>query len=344
MIVNHELMRKLSVICAAVLAVASCSLYDSGEHRNTSSQSETPGGNGGNGSGNGSGTGTDASVNPYTAALKGWRCVSYSLGKKTFDQTLEFHYNERGYLDYYLEHTLSYNNDGVTTWSDDNYKRIYNYTSPTHADYYDDKVREGGRTNWYDFDAQGRIIRKYKNGDDPYVYHYNDKGQLIEIENAYRYDDSEDEKKYGSWKKSRIVEWYEDCPHYFCQKWTSGSQTIYRDEMTVIRNTQYTNPFRNMAIDPTVLGMNIDLATGGIGLFDLEGWWGTRSKYLVTGWYSKDNTYIRIDVTLVTDKDDRITGMKTETHNGGLDSSREYTFVWNGEAPLLKKDGIPVIN
>ena len=69
MIVKHELMRKIFLVCAAVLAVASCSLYDSGEHRNTSSQSETPGGNGGNGSGNGSGTGTDGSVNPYTAAL-----------------------------------------------------------------------------------------------------------------------------------------------------------------------------------------------------------------------------------------------------------------------------------
>lgn len=339
-------MRKLPILFAAALMLASCSLLNPDNQGNTGSQTQTPGGNGGNGSGNGSGSDPDPSANPYTAALKGMQCISYSQNKKTFDQTYEFHYNESGYLDYYLEHALSYNDDGVTTWADINYKRIYNYTSPTHADYYEDKIKEGGRAGWYDFDAQGRIIRKYNAYGDPYVYHYNDKGQLTEIENAFRNVFADDQSKYGSWKKSRIIGWRADydCPQNFCQQWTSGSQTVLRNEMTILYNTAYTNPFRNMAIDLTVQEMTIDLTNGGMGLFDLEGWWGTRSKYLITGWFCDDNPENRVTVTLNTDKNDRIIGMTREIRNGSYVTRREYTFTWNGEAPLLKKDGIPVIN
>ena len=333
-------MRKLFYFCVAALLAASCSFFDTTPEDRTN-PSQTPGG-GGNGSGEDPGT-TPGKRNPFSDALQGWRCISYYQNKKTFDQTLQFHYDELGRLDYYLEHTLSYNNDGIMTWADDNYKRIYHYTSPTHADFYNEVIAEGSRGTWYDFDAEGRIIKKNNAYGDPYLYHYNDKGQLIEIENAYMYEDSEDEKKYASWKKSRIVDWYEDCPHYFSQKWTSGSETVYRNEMTIIRNIHYTNPFRNMAIDPTVMGMTIVPDGGGIGLFDLEGWWGTRSKYLITGWYAKDNTYNRLDVTLLTDKDDHITGMTTQG-SGVFGSRREYTFSWKGEAPLLKKDGVPEIN
>ena len=262
-------MRKLFYCCVAALLAASCSFFDTTPEDRTN-PSQTPGG-GGNGSGEDPGT-TPGKPNPFSDALQGWRCSSYYQNKKTFDQTLQFHYDELGRLDYYLEHTLSYNNDGITTWADDNYKRIYHYTSPTHADFYNEVIAEGSRGTWYDFDADGRIIKKNNAYGDPYLYHYNDKGQLIEIENAYMYEDSEDEKKYKSWKKSRIVDWYEDCPHYFSQKWTSGSETVYRNEMTIIRNIHYTNPFRNMAIDPTVMGMTIVPDGGGIGLFDLEGW------------------------------------------------------------------------
>ena len=339
-------MRKLSILFAAGLMLASCSILGPDKPGNTASQSETPGGSGGNGPGNGSGTPSDPSANPYTAALKGLQCISFSQNKKTFDQTFEFHYNERGYLDYYLEHSLSYNDDGVTTWADNNYKRIYNYTSPTHADYYEDEIKEGSRSGWYDFDSQGRIIRKFNFYGDPYLYHYNDKGQLIEIENAFRYVLANDEKQYGSWKKSRIIGWRSDydCPQNFCQKWTSGSETVYRSGMTILYDTAYTNPFRNMAIDPTMLEMTIDMTNGGMGLFDLEGWWGTRSKYLVTGWFCDDNPENNVKVTIRTDKNERIIGMTRETHYGASTSRREYSFTWNGEAPQLKKDGIPVIN
>ena len=333
-------MRKLFLLMAVALVAASCSFFDTtpDSPANTSQTSD-------NGSGNGSGEGTDTSVK-YSDALQGWRCVTYSQNKKTFDQTLTFHYDEKGRIDYYLEHTLSYNSDGVTTWSDDNYKRIYNYTSPTHADFYNDAVEGHSRTNWYDFDAEGRIIRRYNSDGDPFLYHYNAKGELIEIENAYQYEEAEDEQKYGSWKKSRVIEWFTDfsCPHYFYQKWTSGSRTVIRNKYTILINQAYTNPFRGMAIDPTVQEMTTMLGTGGVGLFDLEGWWGKRSEYLVRSWYNEESPEYRVVVTLKTDKDAHITGMTREIHNGGLDTRREYTFTWKGEAPLLKQDGIPVIN
>ena len=331
-------MRKLFLLMAAALMVASCSFFDTtpDSPANTSQTSD-------NGSGEDPGT-TPGKPNPFTDALQGWRCISYYQNKKTFDQTLQFHYNELGYLDYYLEHTLSYNNDGITTWSDDNYKRIYNYTSPTHADFYNDAVEGHSRTNWYDFDADGRIIKKYNAYGDPYLYHYNDKGQLIEIENAFQYEDAEDEKKYASWKKSRIIKWADlGYPLYFGQKWTSGSETVYRNEFMIQCNTAYTNPFRQMAMDPTAMGMTIVPDGGGMGLFDLEGWWGKRSEYLIRGWYDAENPDCRVTVTLLTDQSDHITGMRTQT-SGDFGSRREYTFTWKGEAPLLKQDGIPVIN
>ena len=341
-------MRKLFVICAAGLMLASCSFFDSGQEGNTTTSSDTPGGNSGNGSGNGSGgsgTNTGTSANPYSDVLKGWRCVSYYNDKKTFDSTLEFHYDERGHLDYYLEHTLSYENDGIKVWSDDNYKRIYHYTSPTHADYYEDRVEGNKSTNWYNFDSEGRITEKFNYYGDNYLYHYNDKGQLIEIENSFQYKDEDDEKEYGSWKKTRIIEWTDlGCPHYFCQKWTSGTQSVVRNEMTILFDTAYKNPFREMAIDPTVMEMTIDFGSGGIGLFDMEGWWGRRSEYLITGWYSKENSARRVDVRLTTDRDKHIIGMTRAISNGGLDSRREYTFIWKGEAPLFEQNGIPVIN
>ena len=324
--------------------LASCSFFESGQEGNTNNGSETPGGNSGNGSGGGSGTGTEAS-NLYSDALQGWRCVSYSQNKKTFDTTLEFHYDERGHLDYYLEHTLSYNNDGVTVWSDDNYKRIYHYTSPTHADYYDDFVEGNNRSSWYNFDSEGRITEKYNPYGDSYRYHYNDKGQLIEIENDFQYKNDDDKDKYGSWKKSRIIEWTDlGCPHYSCQKWTSGSQSVIRNEKTILFDTAYKNPFREMAIDPTVLEIAINPLVSSKGLFDMEGWWGKRSEYLITGWFNQENSDLRTNVTLTTDRNKHIIGMTRAISNGGLDSRREYTFTWKGEAPLLNQDGIPVIN
>ena len=339
-------MRKLLIFCAAVLVAASCSSFDSGRYGNTHTQ--TPGNGSGNGNGNGEDPGTTpgSSVNPFSDDLRGWRCVSYSMGKKTFDQTLEFHYDENGYLEYYLEHTLSYENDGVKVWSDDNYKRIYYRTSPTHIDYYEDRVEGNKRSSWFNFDSQGRITEKYNPYGDSYRYHYDEKGRLIEIENDFQFKDEADEQEYGSWKKSRVVDWLDEQgrPVYFAQKWTSGTQTIYRDEKTILSNTAYTNPFRNMAIDPTVQEMAINPLVSSKGIFDMEGWWGARSKYLITGWYSQDNSSLRTDVDLITDREDHITGMVREISNGGLDTRREYTFVWKGEAHLLKKDGIPVIN
>lgn len=62
------------------------------------------------------------------------------------------------------------------------------------------------------------------------------------------------------------------------------------------------------------------------------------------GWFNQDNSALRTNVTLTTDRNKHIIGMTRAISNGGLDTRREYTFTWKGEAPLLEQNGIPVIN
>ena len=48
-----------------------------------------------------------------------------------------------------------------------------------------------------------------------------------------------------------------------------------------------------MAIDPTVLEIAIKPLVSSKGLFDMEGWWGKRSEYLITGWFNQENSNLR---------------------------------------------------
>lgn len=321
-------MRKLFLLMAVALVAASCSFFEKDEVK---TRTETTENGSGNGSGEDPGT-TPGSTNQLSDALQGWRCLYYSRGTKTFDTTISFHYDENGRIDFYDERQIVYKTDGATILSDDTYKRVYHYTSATHCDFYNESIVGHPRTNWFNFDTEGRITEQYNPYDDNYRYHYNEAGQLVEIENSYQYEEAEDEQKYGSWKKSRVIEWNDEAPFFFYQKWTSGSQSVIRDKFNVMVSWAYTNPFRGMAIDPTVMSS---------GVFDMMGWWGKRSEYLIAGWYN-DDTYVRVN--LVTDKDQHITGMVTYDENYGFDTRREYTFTWKGEAPLLKRDGKPIIN
>ena len=339
-------MKNWLILAIAVALAAACAPSDF-IRKNPIDLPDTSGGNGGScgsgGSGdNGSsegGSGTQTPGARLSDAFKGWRCVTTYMNIKNFDQTITFHYDELGRIDEYTENQKAYENDGVTAWSDEDYKRIYHYTSPTHIDYYNDFIEGHKPATWYNFDDKGRITEAYNSYGDNYLFSYNAAGQLIEVKNFYQYSEQEDEVKYDSWKKSRIFEWLDGRPVFYYQRWTSpdGKQEVTRDMTRIRYDMAYRNPFRGMVVDPLTLGLET-------GIFSFLGWTGLKSEFLITGWYDEDDPDFRTDVTLLTDREDHITGMTVEEYNHGLDSRREYTFYWNGDAPILKKDGIPVIN
>ncbi len=331
------IVKKLVLLCSVALLAAACTPSGS-LSINRYGRTDAPGG--GNGSTSpSSGTDQGSQGGKLSDALQGWRCISYNGDAKIFDQTLAFHYDENGHVDYYDERLVSYKGDGVTVASDDNYKRIYHYTTPTHIDYYNDYIEGHSPATWYEFDDKGRITEAYNHYGDNHLYHYNADGQLIEIENSFQYEDSDDEELYGSWKKSRIIVWetYNGFKNLasFYQKWTSGSKVVTRTRYFVQLELKYLNPFRNMVIDPTVLGT---------GVFQMLGWCGAKSDLLVYDWYSEDTPQINTIVNLITDSNNRVTGMVTQDRNYSLGTRREYTFTWKGEAPVLEESGIQIIN
>ena len=257
----------------------------------------------------------------------------------TFDQTIEFHYDAKGRIHEYAEHLIAYKEDGKTAWADENYLRIYHYTSDTHIDFYNETIEGHDPATWYNLDAKGRIIESNNSYGPNYQYVYDDAGHLVEIKNKYQYEDEEDEKTYASWDKSLVIEWSSygnlSCSY---QRWTSGTKTMTRTPVQYIYNTSYLNPFRAMVVDPTTLGTDIS---------SIIGLTGTHPEYLVTGWRPDGEDEVSTVVQLITDRSNRITGMTRTTRYHklpGVDGHNDYTFFWNGNAPVLEKNGIPEIN
>lgn len=325
-------MKKLILPLLGVLLTAACtpSVKDHVPSANITDHSQDP-------SGSPSGTPSeDPSQEPVQGAFKGWKCLSYSFGKHTSDQTMEFIYDSKGRVCEYDERHIIYENE--VPLFDDNYKRIYHYTSDTHIDYYNDFIEGHNPATWYDLDADGRF-KEEKNSYGPnYIYSYDEKGHLVEIANRYQYEDEEDEEKYGSWNKSIRIDWdSEGNPTRLYQRWENplDNQVVERSGIRFVVDRAYFNPFYDMIQDPSVSGTE---------LYSIIGLTGTHAAKLIKGWYSEDDRAVRTDVKLQFDNDRGISGITLEGKNNGLDTKMEYVFSWAIDAPHLEADPNQVIN
>lgn len=321
-------MKKLLISFMAAVMAAACT--PSGREQVPSATISDPSGDP-PGSPSGT-TSDDPSESPKQGALKGWNCLTYSFGKLTFDQTIEFVYDSKGRICEYDERQIAYGNDGVTPWADENYKRFYHYASDTRLEFYDDFI--GGRdpAKWYELDAEGRIKEESYTYGPNFLYTYDEGGYLVEIANMYQYEEEEDEELYDSWDKSICIEWDPECyPARLYQKWVNpdNDEVVERSSIRFLVDLSYFNPFQDMIQDPTLSGTE---------LYSIIGLKGMHSTHLVRGWYLEEDRNVRTEVKLLFDSDGGITGVTLEGKNYGLDTKTEYTFSWTEEAPQLKAD------
>ena len=277
----------------------------------------------------------EPSAEPLQREFEGWRCQIYSNNKLAFDQEISFAYDSKGRICSYDEHQISYENDGVTPWSDDNYKRIYLYTSDTHIDFYNDFIEGNEPSTWYDLDDEGRFKEVNNLYGPNYLYRYDEDGHLVEIVNKWQYEDEEDEEKYDSWKKSTCITWVSGNPCRIFQKWVNPDteEQVIRSAFTIMTDQTYFNPFRYMVLDPSVSGTE---------MYSIIGLTGTRSRNLIAGWYLEADPTVRTEVNLILNRERKISGLVVIGKNHGLDSMREYTFSWAIDPPTLETDHVIV--
>ena len=214
-----------------------------------------------------------------------------------FKETKNISYNNIGIRNFklisdatekiYILHT----NDNHKIWNEYNYDNNGNLTEIiTNAAFHNSNVLT--KATMFDYDNFGNLISKSENGRDPYIYEYNNKGQLLINETdpvgnktIYEYDEYYNPIKkksinvknpnssdtlittynYDAWGKLTSTKYPDESELFYSLKWNNGTAVFgkYYEEIsknsgqqvtTILLNRKYYNSIGNEILNVTYSG------------------------------------------------------------------------------------------